>query len=233
MLPCIEHKNGPRLADWDYSDEEANSTVQQINRQKSARHLEIVQFDSSEPRAFFYDHKRKRVNTATLATCDCSDFTRQKNVKPCMHIYRVAIEVGLIDPKYFGGAAQFVIAAKLSREETERLRSIAVDSSQWGGWASQIHESGIQRNRQYRAYFIDEHDIVLETSVHMRACGWEIHGYSVSLDSCDCIDFAKRKLPCKHIYSAALASRISLPFTKADFESARKQGLELVFQFEC
>lgn len=231
MLACIEHKSAPQLINWSYQDETLNSTFQQINRQKSARHLEILQFDSSEPRAVFYDHKRKRTNMATLAICDCNDFNRQKNVKPCMHIYRVAIEVGLLDPKYFGWQAQFVIAAKLSREETERLQKSPLDFSQWGGWATQIHESGIQKNRQYRAYFISEHEVVQETSFHQAACGWQIHGYSVSLDSCDCADFSKRKLPCKHIYAAALASKIFLPLSKTEFETARQQGLEMVFQF--
>jgi hypothetical protein len=86
VLACVEHKLGPQLVNWDYKDETLNTTTQQINRQKSARHLEILQFDSSEPRAVFYDHKRKRGNMATLTICDCGDFNRQKNVKPCMHI---------------------------------------------------------------------------------------------------------------------------------------------------
>jgi hypothetical protein len=148
-----------------------------------------------------------------------------------MHIYRVAIEIGLIEPKYFGWQARFVIAAKLSREETERLQKLPLDAWQWGGWASEIHESGIQRNRQYRAHFISKYDVVLETAIHQTPCSWRIHGYTVTLDSCNCIDFLKRKLPCKHIYAAALASKITLPLTEADFEAARKHGLEMVFQF--
>jgi len=230
-LARFEPKPNLELVSWDFKDEALNSTTQQINRQKSARHLEIFQFDPSEPRAVFYDHKRKRGNVATLTHCDCNDFNRQKNPKPCMHIYRVAIEIGLIEPKYFGWQARFVIAAKLSREETERLQKIPPDGGNWGGWASEIHESGIQRNRQYRAYFIGKYDIVLETAVHQMPCGWRIHGYKVTLDSCNCIDFLKRKLPCKHIYAAALASQISLPLTEADFEAARERGWEMVFQF--
>ena len=230
-LACFESKSDVELTSWDFKDEALNSTNQQINRQKSARHLEIFQFDPSEPRAVFYDHKRKRANVATLTHCDCNDFNRQKNVKPCMHIYRVAIEVGLIEPKYFGWQARFVIAARFSREETERLQRIPTDAGNWGGWASEIHESGIQKNRQYRAYSIGKFDIVLETAAHQTACGWCIHGYKVTLDSCNCIDFLKRKLPCKHIYAAALVSQISLPLTEADFEAARERGLEMVFQF--
>ena len=224
---------GAELLNWDFKDEALNSTTQQINRQKSARHLEILQFDASEPLAVFYDHKRKRGNLATLTHCDCTDFNRRKNVKPCMHIYRVGIEVGLIEPKYFGWQAQFVLAAKHSREETERLQKLPSDPSRWGGWAAEVHESGIQRNRQYRAYLIRDCEIgaVYETALHEKPCAWRIHGYNLTLDRCDCPDFWKRKLPCKHIYAAALASQLKLPLTQQDYQTARDQGLEMVFQF--
>ena len=46
------------LAKWNFKDEAANSTTPQINRQKSARNLEVLQFDPSEPRAVFFDPKR-------------------------------------------------------------------------------------------------------------------------------------------------------------------------------
>jgi len=41
------------LQNWNFYDEELNSTTQQVNRQKSTRHLEILQFDPSVPRAVF------------------------------------------------------------------------------------------------------------------------------------------------------------------------------------
>ena len=175
--------NPAELVSWSFADDALNSTTQQINRQKSARHLEILQFEASEPLAAFYDHKRKRANVATLTHCNCNDFNRQKEVKPCMHIYRVAIELGLIEPKYFGWQAEFVIAAKLSREETERLQKLTSDPSQWGGWAAEVHKSGIQLNRQYRAYFIRDFEIaaVHETSLHGQPCDWRIHGYKLTL----------------------------------------------------
>ena len=72
----------------------------------------------------------------------------------------------------------------------------------------------------------DEHGAVRET-----AGGWRTHDYSATLDHCECPDFLNRKLPCKHIYAAALASKISVPFTDADYEAARNRGLEIVFEF--
>lgn len=221
------------LQNWKFKDTVANSTTQQINRQKSARNLEILQFDPSEPRAVFFDPKRNNRQTATLTQCDCNDFnlagsSPRKSFKPCMHIYRLAIELGLIEAKYLDHRARFARATALSREETQRLRQLPSDSTQWGGWAAEIHAAGVQRNRQYRAYAIrhDERDAV---------CGgggrWNVHGYNVTLDSCECMDFLDRRLPCKHIYTAALVSGITLALTQAEYESARKQGIEIVFEF--
>ena len=221
------------LANWNFQDEAANSTTQQINRQKSARNLEVLQFDPSEPRAVFFDPKRNTRSTATLTECDCNDFNLagaapRKSFKPCMHIYRLAVELGLIEAKYLDHRARYAFAGTLSREETRRLQGLSLDASQWGGWAPEVHASGVQRNRQYRAYLIyhDEHDAIQDIGG-----GWRIHAYCVALDHCECMDFLDRKLPCKHIYSVALASKISLPFTHADYEDARKRGLGIVFEF--
>jgi SWIM zinc finger len=87
---------------------------------------------------------------------------------------------------------------------------------------------GAQFNRQYRAYSIyyDESGSVSKT-----ADGWLIHGYSATLNYCACKDFFDRNLPCKHIYAAALDSKISLPLTYADYDAARKQALEILFEF--
>ena len=230
---CAELEGKTMLINWNFQDEAVNSTTPQINRQKSARNLEILQFDPSEPRAVFFDPQRKERHTATLTQCDCNDFnfagaSPRKTFKPCMHIYRLAIELGLIEAKYLDRRAHRSLAVTLWREETQRIQRLALDPKQWGGWASEIHASGIQHTRQYRAYFIyhDERDAVRKT-----ADGWLIHGYIVNLHHCACPDFFDRNLPCKHIYAAALDSKISLPFTYADYEGARNQGLEVVFEF--
>jgi hypothetical protein len=165
---------------------------------------------------------------ATLSESDCYDFSRLKLHKPCMHIYRLAIELGLIEAKYLDRDARHSLAVALSREETIRLQRFAPDPKGWGSWAPEIHSSGVQRNRQYRAYLIheDEPDSVSNTTE-----GWFIHDYRVTLGSCACMDFLDRNLPCKHIYAAALNSKITLPFTYAEYETAKKQGLGIVFEF--
>jgi hypothetical protein len=212
---------------WDFQDETANSTINQINRQKSARNLIIRDFDASVPHAVFFDPKRDNTHRATLTQCECYDFTRLKVPRPCMHIYRLAIELGLLEAKYLDRRALSSVTAGLSREETNRLQQLPTDPKEWGNWASEIHASGIQRNRQYRGYSIHH----VERAVVKAGDGWLIHQYPITLEYCGCADFSERRLPCKHIYAAALASGINVPFTFTEFQEARDKGLELVFDF--
>jgi hypothetical protein len=148
-----------------------------------------------------------------------------------MHIYRLAIELGLLEAKYLDSNARAKEAHKLfrnqDRDETQRLQRLPSDSKEWGYWASEIHASGPQLNRQYRAYSI-YYD---ERSVLKNANGWRTRDYSLTLEHCDCPDFSDRGLPCKHIYAAALASGMNLRFTYTEFQSSRDKGLELVFKF--
>ena len=53
----------------------------------------------------FLDPKKETRNTASLTRCDCKDFnfsgnSPRKCFKPCMHIYRLAMELGLLEMKY-------------------------------------------------------------------------------------------------------------------------------------
>ena len=221
------------LGNWNFEDEAANSTLQQVNRQKSARNLEVLQFDPSEPCAVFLDAKHATKHTATLAHCDCADFNMagaspRKVFKPCMHIYRLAMELGLIEAKYLDHAARSgVLCAYASARAREELNGFSTSlwiPSQWGGWPSELHASGIQKNRQYRAYAIKH---VEPDSVHVAQDGWIIHDYTVSFSRCDCLDFRDRKLPCKHIYAAALSASIQLPFTFAEMSMHKRTASQL------
>ena len=212
---------------WDFQDKIANSTTHLINRQKSARNRIIRDFDASVPHGVFFDPKRDRTHRASLNQCDCYDFTRLRDLKPCMHIYRLAIQLGLLEAKYMDSRAKSSFAGGLTREETERLQGFPSEENQWGRWASDIHASGIQRNRQYRAYSIHH----VERAAVKTDNGWLVHGYPVTLGSCSCADFSERRLPCKHIYAAALESGIDMPFTHSEFQAAQDQGLEIVFRF--
>jgi hypothetical protein len=183
------------------------------------------------------DREKKIQSKASLSTCDCRDFafvgkTPRKTFQPCKHIYRLAMELGLLEPRYLDHEAREALRARglaeCKRIEDDRLASLGRDPVQWGGWPVEVHRSGLQLNRQYRAYFIidDEADSVIPDG---RA--WRIREYAVALDACECGDFQDRRLPCKHIYAAALQAGHALSLSRAEYLEARKQVLEIIFAF--
>lgn len=218
-----------KLPTWDFQDKEANGVLQQVNRQKSARNLIVTAIDKEVGDGEFFDPKKGATANATLYDCDCSDFNLaglnpRKTFKPCMHIYRLAMEIGLIGENYECRQRYHARITEAMRVEVENLKVLPVDVSQWGGWNEAVHQSGIQKNRQYRAYAISESNKWIE--------GDRIHGYRVALDFCACMDFADRNLPCKHIYTLAIELDIPLPFTPDQYLLAKSQGVENVFMFE-
>jgi hypothetical protein len=102
-----------------------------------------------------------------------------------MHIYRLAIELGLLEAKYLDRHALSSFVTTLSGNETQRLKRLPADPQEWGYWSSEIHASGIQRNRQYRGYSIHH----VERSILKTADGWLIHDYDLTLQNCLCADF--------------------------------------------
>jgi hypothetical protein len=63
---------------WDFGDDATHSTTPQGNRQRTARNVKILEFDSSETRPVFYDPKRDDTPVATMIQRDYYDFTRQR-----------------------------------------------------------------------------------------------------------------------------------------------------------
>jgi len=226
------------LKDWAFGDESANGTVGMINRQKSAGNLVLLALDPIARTGRFLDRERKTQSITSLTACDCRDFlfvgkSPRKTFQPCKHVYRLAMELGLLEPRYLDHEARESLRARglgeLKRCEDDRLVSLGRDPAAWGRWPAAVHDSGLQRNRQYRAYFILDDE---PESVREDGRGWRIREYTVTLEVCDCPDFQDRSLPCKHVYVAALQGGLHLPLTRSDYAAARKQGLEIVFVFE-
>lgn len=226
------------LEQWDFADEAVNSTAGLINRQKSAGNLIVLALDEEGRTGVFLDREKKLQSTASLSACACRDFSfvgkvSRKIFQPCKHIYRLAMELGLIEPRYLDHEAREALRVRglgeRKRIEDDRLLSLGRDATQWGGWPTQVHRSGLQLNRQYRAYFIIEDEADL---VRREGTGWRVREYVVTLDACECNDFGDRRLPCKHIYAAALQGGCALPLSRAEYLSARRQGLEIVFAFD-
>jgi len=212
---------------WNFSDNDQNSSKQLINRQKSALRLRLIKVDREKKSGIFHSEKDGNIAT-TLNKCECYDFNytgnwQRKKFSPCKHIYRLAIELGLMEPAF--------VDYKAKREDKEiedllydsekKLRSLKSASDQWGGWDAKIHKTRPQRNRQYRAY-----EIINEYTCKVRENSAVIGDYNVTLRSCDCFDFENRALPCKHIYCLALLKKINLYLTPEQHEEKKKEFIE-------
>lgn len=212
-----------KLENWDFNDATNDDKVGLINRQKSALILELVWIDYEEKTAEFLNQKPKpgkdRTNTASLHECDCIDFKfvgkgLRKTLQPCMHIYRLAFELEVMVPKHFS-TTRYLPLTEEQKEENKRVRQAAIkrlqaipkDPEEWGTWSRLLHTDFEQQRRIMRALNIkdDEPHTVIKNGDN-----WIIHDYGVNFDGCDCADFQYRNLPCKHMYTAALASGINL-----------------------
>ena len=85
----------------------------------------------------------------------------------------------------------------------------------FGSWDTSIHLAEGQLLRFGRAVY-GEFNIRPFSNGIVKVTGAKGNTYHTSLDSCDCPDFIKRQLPCKHIYALA----ISKGYSADDFYSA-------------
>jgi hypothetical protein len=213
-----------KLNSWDFSNIDINSSLQLINRQKSALDVKIVSFDKIEKVAVFSDANKGIVKT-NLQSCECDDFNLtggypRKKFQPCKHIYRLAIELGLINVKHISNKTRLAAMTpeERRREEVEKLLSLPVDDTQWGSWNEKIHRHWSQKERQFRAYEIkDDKNNNIDKEKACGEIGGELNDYHTNLTSCTCPDFEKRKLPCKHIYCLAILLGIRLLVSRDDF----------------
>ena len=226
------------LLNWNFQDAVKNGTEALVNRQKSAVNLLVLDIDKHRRTGAFLDREKNVRHLASLSSCDCRDFrfvgsSQRKTLQPCQHIYRLAMELGLLRPRHLDHRAREAIRSHrlddLNQIEDYRLANLGRDSSQWGQWPAPVHQSGLQRNRQYRAYFIcdDEPD-----RIELDQSGWHVRDHAVTLEACDCGDFGDRQLPCKHIYAVALETGLILSLGRSEYLVARRQGLERVFEFD-
>lgn len=79
---------------------------------------------------------------------------------------------------------------------------------EFGKWDSSIHKEVEQLKRISTSQKIKAADIVINSTNKTAQIKGSDGIYDVTLDSCTCMDFSIRRLPCKHIYR--LASELSL-----------------------
>lgn len=168
--------------EWNDWDIDIHKEKEQINRQgrsmtypfsfKINKRLQTAKFSSTTDLPYY---------KTSLKECTCYDF--QGRHLPCKHIYRLAVELGIIEIINRNSIA-------LGKERLEEIKN-----------SGDIDSMPEQLDRQKRAgekkcspASIDYRN---KTAVFV---GSGKKPYETTIDSCTCRDFILRRLPCKHIY---------------------------------
>jgi len=139
------------------------------------------QVDAKNNSARFSSTSNLPYYDTTLTACDCFDF--QERQLPCKHIYRLAVELGLIEIiKRSGGGYD---AEKLSEIKTSD--DIDLDPEQ------------IKRQKSGMEAKCKPTEINYENKTGIFS-GSGKKPYETTTNSCTCRDYFVRRLPCKHIY---------------------------------
>lgn len=168
--------------DWDYS---IHANEEQIARQGRAMTYPLS-FEINEKRkiARFSSSSDLPYYSTTLAECNCNDFQLRK--LPCKHIYRLAVELGLIE-----------IIRRTSHKPGgyDKDKVSAIQAS------SDVDNEPDQVKRQKSA--MSSKCTPVEINYEDKTAIFSGSGkspYHTTVNSCTCRDFIVRRLPCKHIY---------------------------------
>ena len=115
----------------------------------------------------------------SLSECDCYDF--QKRKLPCKHIYRLAVEIGVIE------------IIKRSSFNKDLLAEVK-ESDDIDNHPEQLKRQKSAMNKKCTPVEINREN---ETALFS---GSGKSPYETTTESCTCRDFSVRRLPCKHIY---------------------------------
>lgn len=119
----------------------------------------------------------------TLADCTCLDFQERK--LPCKHIYRLAVELSIIEiVKRHSGGGGYDLAAL---NEIKKSSDVDADPEQVKRQKSGMDKKCTPTTIDYDA----------KTATF---AGSGKSPYTTTFESCTCRDYFVRRLPCKHIY---------------------------------
>ena len=208
------------MLNWDYGNVLIHVGSELENRLKSASTLSVTYLDRELQQGSFYSLKTGVERFATLRECNCRDpAQRRKSPIPCMHMLRLAMELGLMPwfarSRLVGsiGGGSFVVLYL----ESSRLLELPPDRSSWGNWSQDIHRSRAQQTRQLRGYDCWDSGRCSQVSPSLWVVTSSVSSsvrYNVSLGFCSCPDYQKCELPCKHIYAVAIGMGCRLPISR-------------------
>lgn len=170
------------LTDWDDWNYDVHCDEAQIIRQGRSLHYPFTFIiDDETQSAKFSSSSDLPYYDTTLRSCTCYDF--QERQLPCKHIYRLAVELGVVE-----------IVKRTSHHSTyDKERLDAIRNS------NDIDNDPEQVKRQKSSIKCTplEIDFENETAVFK---GSGKSPYTTTTTTCTCRDYFVRRLPCKHIY---------------------------------
>lgn len=174
------------LEEWPDWDNTIHADAEQISRQgRAITYPFTFKINKKFKRAKFSSTSDLPYYVTTMHDCTCYDY--QYRHLPCKHIYRLAMELGVIE----------IINRAPGGYDKDRLSQIKeldhVDSA-----PEQIKRLEKAKDPKYTPVSIDYN---FKTAVFL---GSGKKPYETTLDTCTCKDYFVRRLPCKHIYRLRL-----------------------------
>lgn len=187
-LPPNTHGRCHILKDWPEWDPSVHESEEQIVRQGRAKtyDFDYVQIDEAYCLGKFSSTSDLPFYIATLSQCDCYDFQRRH--LPCKHIYRLAIELGIIE--LINRPATRAPGTGYTADELGAIREMEDPDT---------HPEQIKRMESARKIKADKIELHREQRSAIFA-GSGKTPYITTEKDCTCRDYVLRKLPCKHIY---------------------------------
>ena len=164
-------------SDWDYS---VHCDKPQTDRQgRAITYPFTFKINKRSNSARFSSTSELPYYDTTLSSCTCMDFQERK--LPCKHIYRLALELGVID------------IVKRPTFDKDKLADIK-ESSDIDNEPDQLKR---QKSGMSAKCTPVEIDFENKTAIFK---GSGKTPYTTTETTCTCRDYFVRKLPCKHIY---------------------------------
>jgi|GEM_PF-6001916 len=178
------------LQEWQDWDVSIHEQPEQIERQGRSMRYPFVLFDLdfNKKNVKFSSSSDLPYYQTTLHDCTCYDFEKRR--LPCKHIYRLAVELGIVEivkrPKAAGEKGR-------KTRQTEEVANILQ--------LENIHIHPEQIARQKRGLESTCKPISIDREAQTGVfSGSGKKPYETTLGSCTCRDYFLRRLPCKHIY---------------------------------
>lgn len=188
------------LKDWNFWDNSVHCEQPQIERQARCLYYPFTfEINKENGTGIFSSTTDIPFYNTTLSNCDCYDFQERK--QPCKHIYRLAVELGVIE------------IFKRPTFDKEILENIK-NSSDIDNEPDQLKRQKSALSSKCRPVSIDkEHCVAV-----FKSSGKGF--YEATLEKCTCRDYFVRRLPCKHIYRLRMELSNSSPTDLSSEENA-------------